>query len=451
MSIVFGEGDDPTDNTIVGLGNLFREEEVMFYVIDSSTGRLIQKGVDGQNPDELKEFGINQADPYHAVTYQTLANMEQFVWMYNGTNNTFYCFSAMGFYLIEALRLKNTYERCAGIVSYQGSVYALLTSSSSSSTIVTLNVESGSIVTIPYMEINVYGTFTGFPLISDFAVDQLTGEFYVGFASRGVYKVIPNGNLDRVSKQASPQVSRISAHNGFVYYMDTDKRVFVHNPANREGQCYTTDTSNCDAEIAIGPLSFWDVACKMGHVQLIISRTHTAERMVSVLPASPFELCPGTPLCSGNGKCDDFARCNCGFGYAGADCSLTCACPPQTCPGDGTCGGFGSCINGECICEPGHYGADCTGCQQPPFQGCFAHMTWPYCEPDEGKGVFECSPEVTANKNIACCLTQSGDINVMCPDGWDMVGAGDWCTSVEHLTGPNEIRKKCTRKCAANK
>jgi hypothetical protein len=432
MSLVLGEGDTPTENLIVGLGKFPFADIIMFYTLQAVTGSLL--GV--QYPPWLKDnFEFQKSNPYHAVTYQTLSATQRIVWMYSGTTNTFYCVPSTlsdNIFLFDSttpVTLKNTFFSCGGIVSYKGSVYALLDSSIAQ--IVSLKLESGSIVTTIIASVSKYGTFQGYPDITDFAIDQATGDFYVAFKSKGVFKVLPNGNLDRVSIPDSSNASRISVNNGVVYYVNTDKRAFLHHPGNS------------DTEIAAGG-GVWDVAYKLGTVQL---SNQLATDYESLVRARPYDqLCPGVPFCSGNGTCDTFAQCTCGVGYAGADCSFACACPscpPKTCPGDGTCGNFGSCENGECICEPGHYGADCTGCQKPPVQGCFADVSWPFCEPDES--ILECSPEVTANPDVACCLTESGEAeDVRCPDGWSST---DYCVSDFNVFGAEQIRRKCNREC----
>lgn len=66
--------------------------------------------------------------------------------------------------------------------------------------------------------------------------------------------------------------------------------------------------------------------------------------------------CPGTPECSGRGRCVN-GQCTCAVGWAGLSCSIS------TCIaalGDIPCSGHGTCSNGTCICDPTHTTADCS-------------------------------------------------------------------------------------------
>jgi len=95
------------------------------------------------------------------------------------------------------------------------------------------------------------------------------------------------------------------------------------------------------------------------------------------------KACPGSPACSGNGKCNkSTGNCTCATGFHGKDCSQV-GClngylgdssrrpPPYSspdCPNDCSCHGYCSCAdysNGQggncrCSCEPGWAGEACT-------------------------------------------------------------------------------------------
>lgn len=75
---------------------------------------------------------------------------------------------------------------------------------------------------------------------------------------------------------------------------------------------------------------------------------------------------------------------------------------------------------------------------------CFPDLKWPWCNPDDSDGIFECSK--TLDPNVDCCLSEKTPYNLVsnCPDGW-VSHAGEWCTGDWNATERNEYRHKCHR------
>jgi hypothetical protein len=77
---------------------------------------------------------------------------------------------------------------------------------------------------------------------------------------------------------------------------------------------------------------------------------------------------------------------------------------------------------------------------------CFPDLTWPSCNPDESKGIYECSDARAAQEN--CCLSaQTTDkIRSNCPAGYKSNPANDeWCTDSQGIIHDSVYRHKCER------
>jgi hypothetical protein len=81
-----------------------------------------------------------------------------------------------------------------------------------------------------------------------------------------------------------------------------------------------------------------------------------------------------------------------------------------------------------------------------PAGGCFASMSWPSCDPSDAAP--ECGSPALAVE-APCCLSAltTNKEKSNCPAGWASNPGVDseWCTSVAHVTSPNEVRHKCHR------
>lgn len=71
----------------------------------------------------------------------------------------------------------------------------------------------------------------------------------------------------------------------------------------------------------------------------------------------------------------------------------------------------------------------------------FTNLSWPYCQPNAAKNIYECAPSFSGN----CCLSQqtSNKSTSNCPAGFKSnPAAGEWCT--DSWWG-RQYRHKCQR------
>jgi hypothetical protein len=295
--------------------------------------------------------------------------------------------------VISRYPVNSTSRACRGIVSYNGSMYALF--SETPSIILQLVrfdyvYAGGSLAGLA--ETMMFGGESAMGQDThDLAIDKMNGVVYMSYSNR-----VTRLELSTLSHETrSGTAFRMTAHDGMLTLSDYLDNVYVYDWAN-------------NVKVGPGNSSVFDVAWINGSVWMSSSVAGNNNIILYnvTIGASAFP-----PF------------------------------PDPACPGDGACSGMGSCVNGVCKCNPGHYGADCSGCQKPPYEGCFSSMTWPFCDPDESDGVFECSNAITGVESIACCLSERDQ---PCPDGWSPTGH---CTSNYNTFEPDVIRFKCTRDC----
>jgi hypothetical protein len=76
---------------------------------------------------------------------------------------------------------------------------------------------------------------------------------------------------------------------------------------------------------------------------------------------------------------------------------------------------------------------------------CFPDLTWPSCNPDEAKGIYQCSE---APSSVDCCLSaQTSDKGTSnCPAGWiSHPDQDEWCTDSQGIIHDSLYRHKCKR------
>jgi hypothetical protein len=120
-------------------------------------------------------------------------------------------------------------------------------------------------------------------------------------------------------------------------------------------------------------------------------------------------------------------------------------CGGNNCKCPNKCSGHGKCdvLSGTCTCQPGYFGEDCSTCVTPPAGGCYADVSWPFC--DVGTNVVDCDH---AGPTDACCLSNVTSSKTMsnCPAGWTSDPSIATSTCSVGVFGGN-YRHKCHRIC----
>jgi hypothetical protein len=79
---------------------------------------------------------------------------------------------------------------------------------------------------------------------------------------------------------------------------------------------------------------------------------------------------------------------------------------------------------------------------------CYPDLTWPSCNPDASKNIFECSDPIVENQLQDCCLSaQTTNKSVSnCPAGFSSHPDQDeWCTDSQGIIHDTQYRHKCKR------
>ena len=101
---------------------------------------------------------------------------------------------------------------------------------------------------------------------------------------------------------------------------------------------------------ALGPILVSDVSSDPANCGACGNACADGAACVRGVCVTPATSCRND--CSGNGVCRD-GQCFCEPGFSGADCSKS----GETCPAD--CSGNGVCVYGTCFCQAGFTGPDC--------------------------------------------------------------------------------------------
>lgn len=232
---------------------------------------------------------------------------------------------------------------------------------------------------------------------------------------------------------------------------------------------YSAVAGSCPAGSAIDPY-FKTPICDSSVVQKTPCTTKLQKCVAAIPNFKLVNTCKGCPSgCSSNGKCTN-GQCVCNTGYLGGDCSTKCA-GTTACPGTPVCSGHGTCTNGTCTCGAGYTGADCSTstCPGTPvcsgngtcgINGCVCNsgFTGSDCSVGNCPGDPVCSGHGTCVKETNTCLCDDGyskkDCSIApnipcgsCINGTCVAGK---CVCNDGFAGEDCSFKLCPNSCSGN-
>nr|XP_009937902.1 PREDICTED: tenascin-R [Opisthocomus hoazin] len=203
---------------------------------------------------------------------------------------------------------------------------------------------------------------------------------------------------------------------------------------------YAEQTSDSESQVTFThrinfPKQAFKCSTSLPSLQELLSRIEMLEREVSMLRDQCNSNCcqenaatgqlDYTPQCSGHGNfslescsCVVDGECVCEEGFTGEDCSQL------RCPRD--CSGKGHCVNGTCVCQEGYAGEDCGWLHCPNACSSRGVCRDGLCVCEEGYEGQDCSADVTGRslggerKAGDVCLNIGGK-SLRVPGDWSSI------------------------------
>jgi hypothetical protein len=200
----------------------------------------------------------------------------------------------------------------------------------------------------------------------------------------------------------------------------------VENLTGSEGESFHAGNISTLGAPAAFNFNMNTVACNGGCLDGYYGETCT-----STCPGGVANICDGNGTCS-SGTAGD-GTCACDVGYAGSGCTIECAGGAATpCTNNGTC----SAVDGTCACDAGFEGADCATVQAPCADGVWGAACENTCP--GGAGAAQCSGNGTCadgRDGTGECSCDAGSAGVDC----STVSSGPGCGALaqEALTWPS--------------
>ncbi|KFR14683.1 Tenascin-R [Opisthocomus hoazin] len=191
---------------------------------------------------------------------------------------------------------------------------------------------------------------------------------------------------------------------------------------------YAEQTSDSESQVTFThrinfPKQAFKCSTSLPSLQELLSRIEMLEREVSMLRDQCNSNCcqenaatgqlDYTPQCSGHGNfslescsCVVDGECVCEEGFTGEDCSQL------RCPRD--CSGKGHCVNGTCVCQEGYAGEDCGWLHCPNACSSRGVCRDGLCVCEEGYEGQDCSAEVWEASEKPAMFVSTSVVNPWC-------------------------------------